>query len=176
METRIIVIGGGPGGYVAAIRAAQLGAHVSIIEKENFGGTCLNWGCIPSKIMKHSADLYLKLIKSADLGIKTDGNISFDMTALMDRKSKVLETQRKGIESLLQGNKINIYRGKAQIIAHGKVQVEQDNGDTIDLEYDKLIIATGTEPLNVPDFPFDHRSILSSNDVLEIESVPDSIG
>ncbi|THB79691.1 MAG: dihydrolipoyl dehydrogenase [Desulfobacteraceae bacterium] len=176
MAVKLAVIGGGPGGYVAAIRAASLGADVTIIEKENFGGTCLNWGCIPSKIMKNSADLYNKLKKSASLGITITGELSFDMDALMERKNKVLESQRKGIESLLQGHQINIEKGRAKIVSPGHIDVaDTATGKSIGVDYDHLIIATGTEPLNVSDFPFDHERILSSNDILEIDSVPESI-
>ncbi len=175
METKIVVIGGGPGGYVAAIRAAVLGGKVTLIEKENLGGTCLNWGCIPSKIMKHSADTFLKLSKANELGIDVSGSISTNINALMARKNKILETQRKGIAGLLKANKIDVEMGRASITAPGKVKVETKDCDDIHLEYDKLIIATGTEPLNVPDFSFDHQSILSSNDILSLDSLPESM-
>ncbi len=85
MSTKIIVIGGGPGGYVAALRAAALGGSVTLIEKENLGGTCLNWGCIPSKIMKNSADIFLKFLKADHFGITVKGSVSPDMPALMEK-------------------------------------------------------------------------------------------
>ena len=94
MAEKIIIIGGGPGGYIAALRAAALGGEVTLIERENLGGTCLNSGCIPSKIMKNSADLFLKCLKADLLGIKIEGSITPDMTALMDRKEKILEIGR----------------------------------------------------------------------------------
>lgn len=175
MADTIIVIGGGPGGYIAALRAASLGGNVTLIEKENLGGTCLNWGCIPSKIMKHSADLFLKFQKADQLGITHTGDISFNMVSLMERKNKILDTQRKGIESLLRNQKVSIIKGTGKIQAHGMVRVDDGSGVPMDIHYDKLIIASGTVPLDVPDFPFDHDNILSSNDVLEINSIPDSI-
>jgi dihydrolipoamide dehydrogenase len=175
MAENVVVIGGGPGGYVAAIRAADLGASVILVEKENLGGTCLNWGCIPSKIMKNSADLLLKTRKAAPLGIKVTGDIQFDMAALMERKNKIIQTQRGGIAGLLKKRGIQIEEGHGMIMSPGKVRVEKNDGSLVDLNYDRLIIATGTCPLNVPDFPFDHSQILSSNDILEIKSVPEEI-
>ncbi|HKJ98963.1 MAG TPA: FAD-dependent oxidoreductase, partial [Desulfotignum sp.] len=97
MGEKIIVLGGGPGGYVAALRAASLGGEVTLIEKENLGGTCLNWGCIPSKIMKNTADLLLKYRKAKDLGIHVEGRVLPDMAGLMARKQKILQSQRTGI-------------------------------------------------------------------------------
>lgn len=175
MAPKIIVIGGGPGGYVAALRAAGLGGEVTLIEKENLGGTCLNWGCIPSKIMKNTADIYLKLLKAKQFGINVEGTVSPDMTALMEKKNKIVETQRKGIAALLQGNQIAIEAGRAKIISSGHVEVTSPDGTKKELEYDKLIIATGTQPLDVADFPFDHKNIVSSNDILQMDTLPKSM-
>ena len=175
MPTKIIVIGGGPGGYVAALRAAALGGEVTLIEKENLGGTCLNWGCIPSKIMKNSADIFLKFLKAGNFGIKVQGSVSPDMKVLMEKKDKILEIQRKGIASLLQKKGVAVEMGRAKIKSLNIVKVELTDGNNKELEYDKLIIATGTKPLNVADFPFDHHHILSSNDILQLDEVPKSI-
>ncbi len=175
MAQKIIVIGGGPGGYVAAVRAASLGGDVTLVEKENLGGTCLNWGCIPSKIMKNSADVFLKLSKASHLGIDVEGSITPNMMALMVRKNKILEAQRKGIASLLKSNNIKVEEGSAAISSLGNVVVTLTNGENKTIQYDKLIIATGTEPLNVPSFPFDHKKVLSSNDILELDHIPESL-
>ncbi|RLC03462.1 MAG: dihydrolipoyl dehydrogenase [Deltaproteobacteria bacterium] len=175
MSTKIIVIGGGPGGYVAALRAAALGGSVTLIEKENLGGTCLNWGCIPSKIMKNSADIFLKFLKADHFGITVKGSVSPDMPALMEKKNKILEIQRKGIDSLLKKSGITLEMGSAMIKSSKIVEVVYDNAHKKELEYDKLIIATGTKPLNVADFPFDHDHILSSNDILQLDDIPESI-
>lgn len=175
MTTKIIIIGGGPGGYIAAIRAAGLGADVTVIEKENLGGTCLNWGCIPSKIMKHSAETFLKCLKAGDIGIDIAGSISPNMTAIITHKDKILQSQRKGIAALLKSNKVTVENGFGKIVAPGKVAVVSEDGKTKELEYDKLIIATGTKPMNVPDFPFDGDRIISSNDILELEEIPESM-
>ncbi len=175
MPTKIVVIGGGPGGYVAAIRAAALGADVTLIEKNHLGGTCLNWGCIPSKIMKNSADLFLKFLKADQYGIKVNGDVSADIVSLMARKKKIIDAQRAGILSLMERSNVSVEKGIAKIKSDGLVGIFTDQDDEKEVEYDKLIIATGTEPFNVPDFPFDHSFILSSNDLLTIEKIPESI-
>ena len=119
MAENITIIGAGPGGYVAALRAAGLGARVTLIEKENLGGTCLNWGCIPSKIMKNSADLLLSCLKAGSMGIKISGTISPDIRALMQRKEKVLDVQRKGPCRLLKKAGVNVVMGRAKIVSPG---------------------------------------------------------
>lgn len=123
MATKLTIIGGGPGGYIAALKGAALGAQVTLVEKENLGGTCLNWGCIPSKIMKNSADLLLKCMKADKMGINIQGTITPDITTLMDRKEKILADQRKGIAGLMEKNNIQVLFGKAQIQSPGKVTV-----------------------------------------------------
>ena len=175
MSIKIIVIGGGPGGYVAALRAAALGGDVTLIEKQNLGGTCLNWGCIPSKIMKNSADIFLKFLKAGQFGIKVQGSVSPDMTALMERKDKILEIQRKGIASLLKKSGVVVEMGSAFIKSSKNIEIVSIDGNKKTIDYDKLIIATGTIPLNVADFPFDHHHILSSNDLLQLDDIPESI-
>ncbi|WP_299982841.1 dihydrolipoyl dehydrogenase [Desulfobacula sp.] len=175
MVTKIIVVGGGPGGYVAALRAAALGADVTLIEKEELGGTCLNFGCIPSKIMKNSADIFLKFLKADNFGIKVQGSVSPDMTSLMEKKDKILATQRKGIAALLKKSGVAVEMGRAVIKSLKTVEVAFNDGNTKELGYDKLILATGTKPLNVADFPFDHHHILSSNDILQLNDIPESI-
>lgn len=175
MGTKILVIGGGPGGYVAALRAAALGGEVTVIEKENLGGTCLNWGCIPSKIMKNSAEILIKCLEAEKFGIKVDGAVAPDMTALMARKEKVLDSQRKGIGSLLQSRGIAVENGLGRITGNGTAEVVAGDGTAKALTWDKLIIATGTKPMNVPDFPFDGKKILSSNDILVLDHIPASL-
>lgn len=175
MQTRLTVLGAGPGGYVAAVRAAQLGASVTVVEKEQVGGTCLNWGCIPSKIMKTSAELLEKFHQAEAFGIRTDGSATLDMQQLMARKQKVLATQIKGIEGLLAHHNIHLVRGSAHIDGPGKVSATAGDGQVQAWEWDRLIIATGSQPFSVPAFPFDGQRILSSNHILEIETVPESI-
>jgi len=175
MATRVTILGAGPGGYVAAVRAAQLGAVVTVVEKEQVGGTCLNWGCIPSKIMKTTAELIEQFHRADEFGIRTEGRAMLDMAGLMARKHKVLATQIKGIESLLAHHNINLVRGHARIDGPGKVSATGEDGRQQSWDWDRLIIATGSQPFSVPAFPFDGRRILSSNHILEIERVPESI-
>jgi len=175
MSEKIIIIGAGPGGYIAALRGAALGGEVTLIEKENLGGTCLNSGCIPSKIMKNSADLFLKCLKADKLGIKIEGTIAPDMAALMDRKEKIISSQRKGIASLLQSRGITIKTGFGTIKYANLVELTSVDGQKEELTFDKLIIAVGTRPLDVPDFPFDHEKILSSDDILVLDRIPKSM-
>ncbi|MDT8379854.1 MAG: dihydrolipoyl dehydrogenase [Desulfotignum sp.] len=175
MAVKIVVIGGGPGGYVAALRAATLGAEVTLVEKENLGGTCLNWGCIPSKIMKHTADLLHKSRNASDFGIKIDGPVLPDMAGLMARKKKILASQRVGIDGLLKGRAVTVKKGCARIAGPGSLEVSAGEGPAETLNWDKLIIAAGTRPMNVADFAFDGKKILSSNDILALDHVPESL-
>ncbi len=174
-QLKLTVLGAGPGGYVAAVRAAQLGAMVTVVEKEQVGGTCLNWGCIPSKIMKTSAELLEKFHQAETFGIRTDGRAALDMQRLMARKQNVLATQIKGIEGLLAHHKVNLVRGAARIDGPGKASAVAEDGQAQQWEWDRLIIATGSRPFSVPAFPFDGQQILSSNHILGIEAVPESI-
>lgn len=174
-KTRVTVLGAGPGGYVAAVRAAQLGASVTVVEKEQVGGTCLNWGCIPSKIMKTSAELLEKIHQAEAFGVRTEGSAALDMQLLMARKQSVLATQIKGIEGLLAHHRIELIRGSARIDGPGRVTALDADGQTQSWAWDRLIIATGSQPFSVPAFPFDGQRILSSNHILGIEEVPESI-
>lgn len=175
MATRVVIIGAGPGGYAAAVRAAQMGAEVTVIEKENLGGTCLNRGCIPSKIMITTARLLERFHEAKSFGIAVDGIAAVDMKQLMARKQAIIETQRKGIQNLLQHHKIRIVNGTARIKGPGIVTVRQDGEADADISWDRLIIAAGTRPLNIPALAFDGEHILSSNDALSLESVPESV-
>lgn len=175
MSEKVLVIGAGPGGYVAALRAASLGAEVTIIEKENVGGTCLNQGCIPSKILKSSADLFLNCKKADKFGITGENSLLMDMTALMQRKQKIIETQRQGILALLKKSQVKFEQGRGTIKGNGIASIETGNGNKRDIPFDKLILATGTIPFNIPAFPFDGRRILSSDHLLELKEIPKSI-
>ncbi len=175
MPEKILVIGAGPGGYVAAVRAAALGADVTIIEKENVGGTCLNQGCIPSKILKTSADLFLSFQDADKFGIVSVNTPAFDMTALMQRKQKIIELQRGGITALLKKSRVKFEQGRGVIKAKGVASLVAENGNGKEIPFDKLILATGTIPFDVPAFPFNGKTILSSDDLLELKEIPKSI-
>ncbi|MBU1194715.1 MAG: dihydrolipoyl dehydrogenase [Proteobacteria bacterium] len=175
MSIKILIIGGGPAGYVCALHAADHGADVTLIEKQNLGGTCLNRGCIPSKIMKDAADTCVKISRADQYGINLEIKTSMDMNVLNHRKHTIIAQQQQGIASLLHAKGIHIINGTAVVKSLGSVQVVLENGDTQDCAYDRLILATGTRPLSAGDFLFDHKHILSSDDVLSLEKIPESI-
>ncbi|RPI75491.1 MAG: dihydrolipoyl dehydrogenase [Desulfobacteraceae bacterium] len=175
MAQKLVVIGAGPGGYVAAVRAAQLGAEVTLIEKENVGGTCLNWGCIPSKVLKTTAELLERSRRAAEFGLVFSGPIQVDMKALMERKQKVIQDQAKGIERLLEHHKITYIQGNACFEKLHSVRVMLPGVADKEIPWDKLVLAPGSKPFNMPGFAFNGRTILSNNHALCLEQVPQSI-
>lgn len=165
----VIVIGGGPGGYVAAIRLAQLGKKVAIIEKEHLGGTCTNKGCIPTKALLTAAHLYTDIIsKSKKLGVKVD-NVSYELSGIMKHMNKSVTMSRKGIEYLMKKNNIDVFKGTGEIIDKKHVKV---NDEIIESEY--LILAHGSIPSMFPPFN-DVEGIWTSDDVFKMTELPDSI-
>ncbi len=175
MGLKTTLLGAGPGGYVAAVRAAQLGAEVTIVENDNVGGTCLNWGCIPSKILKSAADRLVDIRHAGLLGIQADPNPTIDMPALTARKARVIEVQRKGIETLFKHHGIRHLQGRGQIAVPGAVTVTAADGGQEKITYERLIIATGSRPMDIPAFAFDGQRIISSNEALYLEEIPESI-
>jgi dihydrolipoamide dehydrogenase len=168
----VAVIGSGPGGYTAAIRAAQLGKSVVLIEKGLLGGTCLNVGCIPSKALLSNAAVLHQVKRASDFGIST-GPISFQYDKMKARKDAIVAKIRGGLEGLLKSNKITIVRGKAQFESPRELKVMgQDN---LFVSADQIIIATGSEPLDIKAFPCDHKRILNSTSILELTEVPKSL-
>ena len=175
MAIKIIILGAGPGGYVAAIRAAQLGAEVAVIEKDNVGGTCLNWGCIPSKVMKTTADMFENFKRAAQFGIRNTGSVHPDMARLATRKETVIKNQAQGILKLFKQHEIHYLRGNGIITGPGIVSVTRKEQPSVEVKWDKLIIATGTKPHELQNFPFDGKRIISSNDALYMETLPESL-
>jgi dihydrolipoamide dehydrogenase len=175
VPVKIAVLGAGPGGYVAAIRAAQFGADVTLMEEENIGGTCLNWGCIPSKVLITTADLLEKIRKADAFGITVEGNVCADMSRLMQRKNKVIQDQSKGILDLLKHHRIHYVKGTGSIKGKGLAVVRLQEGSEQEVPWEKLILATGTRPSPLPGIPFDGEKILSSNHALALQDVPESI-
>lgn len=172
MPLKIVIIGAGPGGYVAAVRAAQSGADVTIIEKYAVGGTCLNKGCIPSEILKKSADVMDTINHSDEFGVIFEKKARPDMLRIMERKNKIILQQVKGIEALLAHHRIIYIKGEAFIQDRNMVQVIHVDGEPLSVPWDKLILAAGTRPLGIAEFPFDGKKILSSDDMLELAAVP----
>jgi dihydrolipoamide dehydrogenase len=174
MEKRtfdITVIGGGPGGYVAAIRAAQLGAKVLLVEKDQVGGTCTNRGCIPTKTMLADAKMYDRIKHSSV--IKTEG-LRLDMEQLQDRKNKVVKRMITGVEFLLKDNGITFIRGKAGFLDRKTVEVEVENGKE-QFGSQKFIIATGSVSAQIPNVPVDGKVILTSTEMLNVSSIPQDL-
>ncbi len=175
MSQKICIIGGGPGGYVAALRAAQLGAEVTLIEGDKLGGVCLNRGCIPSKIMRHTAELLEKLHRAREFGLEIKGDFHADLKLLMERKERVIQNQEKGILRLLAHHKINYLRGFGTIEAPHCATVKLLDGKLLEAPWDSLILAPGARPADIPAFPFDGKRILSSDHALDLHEAPESI-
>lgn len=173
-EKEVVVIGGGPGGYVAAIRAAQLGAHVTLIEKRYLGGACLNVGCIPTKVLLHTIELYTALHDGDILGLEVE-KISVNWQKLMERKNHVVEQLVGGVSVLLKSNGVFVLEGKAEFISPKAVEVTSPQGEKSIVEGDIFIIATGSEPTIPPVPGFDLPGVITSNEALRLESVPSSM-
>lgn len=174
MSRKIVILGAGPGGYVAAVRAAQLGAEVTVIEADNVGGTCLNWGCIPSKVMITTAQLMESFHRAGEFGLQVEGGIRVDMAGLMARKQAVIQAQAKGILGLFRHHRIRYINGRGTLKGHGLVSVRSGQ-EEVEVAWDRLILATGTRPFELTSLPFDGERILSSNHALNLESVPESV-
>jgi dihydrolipoamide dehydrogenase len=169
----LIVIGTGPGGYVCAIRAAQLGMKTAVVEKRaTYGGTCLNIGCIPSKAMLNASELYEEAThKFAEMGIKV-GTPSVDLAAMLKYKEKGVDGNVKGVEYLLKKNKIDAFRGTAKIVTPGKIELQGADGKTQTLETKNIVIATGSDVARLNGIDIDEKRIVSSTGALELPSVP----
>ena len=166
----LLVIGSGPGGYVAAIRGAQLGMNVACVEKNSLGGTCLNVGCIPSKALLESSELYeTAMHKFKDHGISAE-NVGYDFEKMMTRKNRIVKQFTSGIAGLFKKNKITHITGEASIVGSGEVEVNQ-NGDKKVLKAKNIIIATGSTPIEIPSLPFGER-IIDSTGALAMNEVP----
>ena len=175
MITRITILGSGSGGYIAAIRAAQLGAQVTLIERDNIGGTCLNWGCIPTKTLRTTAELMEKLSRARELGVEVEGEARPNMARLMARKQEVIDNLATGILKILNSYKIQYIRGEGYVLEPNKVRVKGMDNSIMDVVSDKLILATGSRPLSIPALSFDGEKILSSDDAINLQEVPESI-
>jgi len=169
----VIVIGGGPGGYAAAIRCAQRGATVALIEKASMGGTCLNVGCIPSKALLASAHTLLRAKHAAVMGIDITGATP-NWAKVQQRKNMIVQSFVKGLGGLVQANKVKIFTGRGTCTSATAVKVESPAGAT-ELETSKIILATGSEAINIPAFPFDGQTIISSTEALSLSAIPASM-
>lgn len=170
-----IIIGSGPGGYVCAIRCAQLGLKTAIIEKDpNLGGTCLNIGCIPSKALLHSTELYHQALHGKAHGLQFD-NLEVDVNALMVRKGKVVDQLRKGVEMLLVKRDITVIQGLASFTGSNSLKVEKPDGSELTMQGKNIVIATGSVPVSLPFLQPDGDRIVTSTEALEFKEVPSSM-
>src|ERR1700712_3260874 len=153
----VIVLGSGPGGYVSAIRAAQLGLKVAIVERENLGGICLNWGCIPTKALLRSAEVFHQMKNAKDYGLAAD-NVTADLAAVVARSRGVAKQLNQGVTGLMKKNKVTVHMGQGKLTAPGKLSVEAD-GKTTELEAKHIIIATGARARDLPKAKADGKRI-----------------
>ncbi len=175
MENReLVIIGGGPAGYVAAIRAAQLGGRATVIEMDALGGTCLNRGCVPSKTLLHSVELYETMKKSEQFGIAAH-DVSADIAKMQARKNMVIKTHVSGLESLLKGNKIEVIRGRARLLPSLQVEIESSGQKQV-IQAQKVILAAGGKPISLPIPGADSPSgVISAEKILNLDKIPKSI-
>ncbi|MEK5081496.1 dihydrolipoyl dehydrogenase [Bacillus sp. FSL H8-0515] len=181
-EYDIVILGGGTGGYVAAIRAAQLGLKTAVVEKERLGGTCLHKGCIPSKALLRSAEVYRTAREADQFGVETEG-VSLNFEKVQQRKQAVVDKLAAGVNHLMKKGKIDVYNGYGRILGPsifsplpGTISVERGNGEENDMLIPKqVIIATGSRPRMLPGLEADGKSVLTSDEALQMEELPKSI-
>jgi len=172
-KIKIVVIGGGPGGYVAAIRASQLGGEVTLIEKEHIGGTCLNIGCIPTKALLHTAEVYDAAVHGSDCGVIA--NVKLDFAKAQQRKTAVVNQLVSGVKGLLSVNKVKVISGLASFVSKDAIQVKTASGSTETIKADKFIIATGSIPVMPPLPGIDAKQCIDSTGVLDLQEVPETM-
>ncbi|MHB8172231.1 MAG: dihydrolipoyl dehydrogenase [Thermincolia bacterium] len=171
MTYQIAIIGGGPGGYVAAIRAAQLGAKVTVIEKARLGGTCLHWGCIPTKTLVAGVETLRTIKKAGEFGI-TSANPVVDFQRLMEQKNQVVERLETGINYLFKKNKIDLHQGTGKLLSPHKIEVTKTDGTVEEIIAENIIIATGSEPALIETLGYDGERVITSNEALALSEVP----
>ncbi len=174
MKYDIIIIGSGPGGYVAAIRASQLGSKVAIVEKAELGGICLNWGCIPTKSLLKSAQVYNYAKHAADYGVKIDGTINPDLAEMVQRSRSVADGMSKGVQFLLKKNKVDVINGTGKVLPGKKVEVTLDGKSEV---YDatSIILATGARSRQLPNLPQDGKKIIGYREAMVLDKMPKSM-
>lgn len=174
-QKHIAILGAGPGGYVAAIRAAQLGARVTVVEQEALGGVCLNWGCIPSKALLAVVELGDKLKKAAELGLTGVGAIGYDPARMVSRKNTVVASLRRGIATLLKTWNITLIEGRGALVDARTIRVTKSDGVHQDIQADAIVVATGSSWPNLPQFPIDGLQVITSREALDLSAVPASL-
>jgi len=173
-KTDLAILGAGPGGYVAAIRAAKMGIKPVVIEKEYLGGVCLNWGCMPTKALFHVAQVVEEIKKAGEFGININ-DYSIDFKKIMKRKDEIVKTLRRGLEFHFRKNKIDLVNGEGKLVDTDKILVETSKGASLEISAKNIIIATGSSPSQIPPFDFKEEGILTNRKVLSLEELPSSI-
>ncbi|MDZ5471077.1 dihydrolipoyl dehydrogenase (plasmid) [Bacillus sp. 31A1R] len=181
-EYDLVILGGGTGGYVAAIRASQLGLKTAVVEKGKLGGTCLHNGCIPSKALLRSAEVYATTKHSEDFGVMTS-DVTLNFGKVQERKNKIIDQLHKGVQHLMKQGKIDVYEGTGRILGPsifspmpGTISVEMNNGEENEMLIPKnVIVATGSRPRTLPGLEIDGNLVMTSDEALAMESVPNSI-
>jgi dihydrolipoamide dehydrogenase len=172
---KLLILGGGPGGYVAAIKAAHLGAEVTLVDKKYIGGTCLNVGCIPTKVLLNTTDLYHTIkTDGKNMGILSE-KLSVDWEKLMRRKTNISNSLVKGVEGVLASNGVEIIMGEGKFTSKNQVEVIKEDGTKDIVDFDKAIIATGSEPVILPIPGIRGENILTSSEILSLEKLPESL-
>ena len=166
-----IVIGAGPGGYPCAIRLGQLGIKTLVVEKEYWGGVCLNVGCIPSKALINASNKYQDILHAADYGFSVAGEVAVDMEKLQGWKQTVVDKLTGGVRTLLKANKVEMTSGTAKLVGRNKVQITSSDG-TREVSADNIVIATGSSPIEIPGFSFSDGPVLDSTKALALQQVP----
>ncbi|MBN3036060.1 MAG: dihydrolipoyl dehydrogenase [Bacteroidales bacterium] len=175
MKYQLIVIGSGPGGYVAAIRASQLGLKTAVVERAELGGICLNWGCIPTKALLRSADVYHHMVHASDFGISVKGEIKPDFSAMVKRSREVAGNMSKGIQFLFKKNGIGVIEGTARVLPGKKIEVTGSGSKTAIYEADHIIIATGARSRELPGLKQDGRKIIGYREAMTLDKQPASM-
>lgn len=170
----IAILGSGPGGYVAAIRAAQLGLNTALVEKDKLGGVCLNWGCIPTKALLKNAELLSQFKHAKEFGIST-GDISFDFSKIIGRSRKVAEMNSKGVEFLMKKNNIQVFNGSGKFSSKNAMEITDQDGKKQTLQFKNAVIATGGRPRAIPGVEFDGKTVISSKEAMSLENQPKSM-
>jgi dihydrolipoamide dehydrogenase len=170
----IAIIGGGPGGYVAAIRAAQLGLKTAVIEKDKLGGVCLNWGCIPTKALLKNAEIYNHFKHATEFGISYE-NLQFDFKKIIKRSRDVALRNSKGVEYLFKKHKIDLISGHGKIVGKGKIEVSKDGKPVETINSKHIIIATGARPRSIPGVEIDRKKIITSSEAMILQEPPKSM-
>jgi dihydrolipoamide dehydrogenase len=173
--TEVLIVGGGPGGYVAAIRGGQLGLDVTLVERDAYGGTCLNEGCIPSKALIHVSDLAHEVEHAEEMGLYARADV--DMQGLVGWKDGIVDQMTGAVEKLCKANGVSLLEGRAEFVDEHAARVvhDEEGRGSESVEFDHAVVATGSRPIELPGFAFDGERILSSSDVLALESVPESM-